>query len=374
MRNPRFQRPNPSAAAYERRAPLQYASFIGGLQQRDKVSKFDKFPALTQVYAGMPFSEDYYTTRNHNYSLEDLRAIRRGKPTAFCLACKTADYQWLLREMGEASFNAAAFSTVDPRVTHPISCVDCHDTRKFALAVTRPTLVRGLSKVGIDIKQATKADMRSYVCAQCHVEYFFNRQTTELILPWDNGLSPEAIERFFQERNWADWTHPAAGVPLVKIQHPEFENYQGSVHQRLGVSCADCHMPQQETQGRAITSHAFLSPLKTINESCGRCHAGDPAGLVQRVQRIQKEVLDGLKETADLMAQAATSIQAQAQRGATDEQLAGARAAYARAHLRWDWVQSENGTGFHNVELARRLLKEIRDYAGEALILSQQDG
>ena len=374
MRNPRYFRPDPNPAAYRGRAPLQYQSYIGGQQQNEKTSKFEKFPALTEIYAGMPFSEDYYTTRNHQYALEDIRAIRRGKPTAFCLTCKTADYSWLLKEMGEANLNAAAFNQVDPRVTHPISCIDCHDTRTFSLAITRPSLVKGLSKIGIDINQATGAQMRTYACAQCHVEYFFNRSTNELILPWDNGIKPEDIERFFQERNWADWTHPAAGVPLVKIQHPEFENYQGSVHDRLGVSCADCHMPQVETDGKAITSHAWISPLLTIDESCGRCHGGDKQALVRRVQNIQGEVLTGLKETADLMGQAAESIQAAVLLSATSQQLAGARAAYARAHIRWDWVQSENGNGFHNAALARRLLTEIRQFVNEAIALAQQGG
>lgn len=374
MRNPIYYHPDPNPAAYSGRAPLQYQSYIGGQQQNDKTSKFEKFPALTEIYAGMPFSEDYYTTRNHQYALEDIRAIRRGKPTAFCLTCKTADYSGLLKDMGEENLNAAAFNTVDPRVTHPISCIDCHDTRNFSLAITRPSLVRGLSKIGIDINQATGAELRTFACAQCHVEYFFNRSTNELVLPWDNGIKPEEIERFFEERNWADWTHPAAGVPLVKIQHPEFENYQGSVHDTLGVSCSDCHMPQVETDGRFITSHAWISPLLTIDESCGTCHRGDNQALVQRVQNIQTEVLTGLTETAQLMAIAAESIQALDLLGATTEQLAGARSAYARAHIRWDWVQSENGNGFHNAALARKLLTEVRQFANEAIALAEQGG
>lgn len=367
LRNPRYLRPDPNPAAYSGRAPLQYQSYLDGRQQNEKTSKFDKFPALTEIYAGMPFSEDYYTTRNHQYAVEDLRAIRRGKPTAFCITCKTADFNWLLREMGEANLNAAAFNAVDPRTSHPIACIDCHDTRNFSLAITRPTLVRGLSKIGIDITKASGKDMRTFVCAQCHVEYFFNRSTNELILPWDNGIKPEEVERFFQERNWADWTHPGAQVPLVKIQHPEYENYQGSIHDRLGVTCADCHMPQIEVQGRAITSHSWTSPLLTIDESCGTCHRGDNQALVQRVQSIQNEVLTGLKETAELMGQAVEAIQAADLRGAPTEQLASARAAYARAHIRWDWVQSENGNGFHNAALARRLLNEIRQFVGEAI-------
>jgi len=374
LRNPRYLRPNPDPAAYSGRAPLQYQSYIGGQQQSEKTSKFEKFPELTEIYAGMPFSEDYYTTRNHQYALEDLRAIRRGKPTAFCLTCKTSDYNWLLKEMGESNLNAAAFNSVDPRTSHPISCIDCHDTRNFSLAITRPPLVRGLSKIGIDIAQASGADMRSYVCAQCHVEYYFNRSANELVLPWDNGLKPEQVESFFAERNFADWTHPAAGVPLVKIQHPEFENYQGSVHQEIGVSCADCHMPKLDADGKTITSHAWISPLLTIDESCGTCHRGDNAALAQRVQTIQTEVLNGLKETAEQLGRAAQAIQAAHMRGATTEQLAGARAAYARAHIRWDWVQSENGNGFHNADLARRLLTEIRQYTNESLTLAQQGG
>lgn len=322
------QLPDPDPASYQALAPLQYASFLRGREQRnEKISKFDKLPALQQLYAGMPFSEDYYTTRNHTYALEDLRAIRRGKPSAFCITCKTSDFIALLAEKGEANLNAASFTAIDGELNHAIGCIDCHNPSDFSLAITRPSLERGLAAIGINLRQATQQDMRTLACAQCHVEYFFRAETSELILPWNNGLSPADIESFFAERGWSDWHHPVAGVDLVKIQHPEYENYQGSIHQRLGVSCSDCHMPRIEAEGQMITSHAWLSPLETVAASCGGCHGPDYDGLIARSRAIQEEVMQGLREAGDLLAQAALALQeAATTRGVSPEQLANPRA------------------------------------------------
>ena len=50
--------------------------------------------------------------------------------------------------------------------------------------------------------------MRSLVCAQCHVEYYFKGKGNYLTFPWDKGTTPEKIEEYFDEgRTFADFTN-----------------------------------------------------------------------------------------------------------------------------------------------------------------------
>ena len=68
-----------------------------------------------------------------------------------------------------------------PLVQHPVACVDCHDPKTMALRVTRPGFIAGIkalkAKQGVadydPNRDATRQEMRSFVCGQCHVEYYF---------------------------------------------------------------------------------------------------------------------------------------------------------------------------------------------------------
>jgi nitrite reductase (cytochrome c-552) len=66
-------------------------------------------------------------------------------------------------------------------IQHPVACVDCHDAKTMVLRITRPAFLAGIkalkAKQGIadfdPNRDATRQEMRSYVCGQCHVEYYF---------------------------------------------------------------------------------------------------------------------------------------------------------------------------------------------------------
>ena len=66
-------------------------------------------------------------------------------------------------------------------VHHPVACVDCHDPKTMGLRVTRPGFLAGIkafkAKQGVadfdPNRDATRREMRAYVCGQCHVEYSF---------------------------------------------------------------------------------------------------------------------------------------------------------------------------------------------------------
>ena len=94
---------------------------------------------------------------------------------------------------------------------HPVSCVDCHDPKNMELRVTRPGFVNGIKALkaheGVKDfdpnKDATRQEMRTFVCAQCHVEYFCGPRET-LFFPWGNGLKVEQIEAYYDNFKFKD--------------------------------------------------------------------------------------------------------------------------------------------------------------------------
>ena len=54
--------------------------------------------------------------------------------------------------------------------------------------------------------------------------------------------------------------------------------------------------------------------------------------------------------------------------GATEEELAEIYALHRSAQLRWDFISSENSTGFHSPQEAARVLADSIDMARQAQI------
>jgi nitrite reductase (cytochrome c-552) len=133
--------------------------------------------------------------------------------------------------------------------------------------------------------------MRSFVCGQCHVEYFCGRGQT-IFFPWGNGLRVEEIEddydeRMVKARRFRDFVHAETGMDILKAQHPEFEVWSQGIHAMSGVACADCHMPYRREGALKVSEHWVRSPLLQTNRSCGACHAFGDQELEARVERIQ---------------------------------------------------------------------------------------
>src|SRR5262249_28234510 len=153
-------------------------------------------------------------------------------------------------------------------VSHPVVCVDCHEPKSMQLRVSRPGFLKGISELAkSDVgdyshlpsimawrkgnreqeydpnTMAGRQERRSFVCGQCHVEYYFHGPGKLLTYPWHKGLKVEEIESYYDDVvGHVDWKHPDSGAPLLKAQHPEFETWNMGIHARSGVSCADCHM------------------------------------------------------------------------------------------------------------------------------------
>lgn len=353
----------------------RYAQLSGKYGGSTPYSKLEKNPALKRMFAGMPFSVDYNEDRGHFFALKDAIATMRlgDKKPGSCLTCKTSDVVPLMARAGAPSlFYATPFNELVKDAKHPVSCLDCHDPQTTALRITRPALKEAMARRGVDLAKATRQEMRSLVCAQCHVEYYFFGPARYVVFPWTKGLTVDAIEAYYDEIKFSDWTHAESKAPLIKIQHPEYELHQTGVHAQFGVSCADCHMPYSREGAIKISDHDFMSPLYTLDRSCGTCHRGSEEEIRRWIRNIQDKTAGLLKLAEGRILEAIDAIKGAADAGVPDEALKEARSLHRRAQIRWDWIEAENSTGFHNPQEAARVLAEATDYARQAQIAAQR--
>ena len=338
-------------------------------------SKIERYPAMARLWAGYAFSKDHDEERGHFYALTDQLETQRiqlvDQPGA-CANCHAAETPLLIEEMGWDAFNSTPYNELKANLHTNTSCNDCHNPQTMELRITRPALLNGLEAAGIDITQASRQDMRTYVCAQCHVEYYFAGENKELTFPWAQGLNIDNIESYYDEYGFKDWTHAETGAPMIKIQHPEFEMWSSGLHAKSGVACADCHMPYMREGSVKVSDHWLRSPLSNINNACQTCHQQDEVALEERIVTIQTRTAELLRLSEEAILDAMDAIVAAKEAGATDAQLAQALQLHRRASLRWDFVSSENSTGFHSPQESARVLAMAIDFARQAQIEAER--
>ena len=218
---------------------------------------------------------------------------------------------------------------------------------------------------------ASRQEMRSFVCGQCHVEYYCANKLT-LTFPWSNGLKMEELEeewsttRFADGSEFYDYIHKETGTKVFKAQHPEFELWSQGIHARAGVSCSDCHMPYEKQGATKFSSHWVRSPMLNINRSCQTCQKVPEAELLARVDNIQNRTRALMDRAAKAMTDMLDAIVAAQESGAEEEALKPIRTLQRKAMWRLDYISSENSKGFHADQEAARILAESIDYSRQA--------
>lgn len=264
-------------------------------------------------------------------------------------------------------FDKTPFSELTARIEYPIGCANCHEANTMRLVVTNPALEEALKAQGKDWQAFTRQEMRTVVCANCHVEYYFAGEGKYLTFPWVEGTKIENIANYYATLGFTDWEHPNSGAAMIKMQHPEYEMFTAdSTHYKAGVACADCHMPYTRDGAAKFSNHNVQSPLLNAETACGTCHT-DVAYVTGRVATIQNQVNQTMLATEDAIIAAIKTIQAASEVSDVDKaMLAEARNLHREAQLRWDFVAAENSMGFHNPEEALRILAAATDLARQA--------
>lgn len=344
---------------YRMTLDTNYASKHGGSVMIDYL---EKYPELVIMWAGYAFAKDYSQGRGHAYAVKDIRnTLRTGgnnfsPQPATCWTCKSTDVPRMMNSMGVEKYYKSSWKELGHEHVNPIGCQDCHDPKTMDLRITRPALIEAFQRQGKDIKNFSHNEMRSLVCAQCHVEYYFKGEGKYLTFPWDKGFSADDMEKYFDEINFTDWTHALSKAPMLKAQHPDYELYMTGVHADRGVSCADCHMPYKTEGGVKFTDHHIQSPLNNIENSCMVCHKEKTQKLLENVYERQ----DKIEELRRLAEKTLAIVHIEAKiawdNGATESEMKQALQLIRHSQWRWDWVAAANGFGFHSPVEAMRVL------------------
>lgn len=370
--------------AYKDAYPLQYNSYMknkmGGATPTGYggsdvgLSILEQEPEAVYLWKGYKFSLQYDVPRGHTYAGEDiLNSKRRPGQKGSCVTCKSPyTYDVFYKDMGWG-YATKSFDELAEQIPADgwFGCATCHDPETMQLRVYNPAFIEAMERRGIDVSKATNNEMRSYVCGQCHVEYHFRAEDGRVNFPWDFGLTAEDAFQYYQSDKAGgfkqDWVHPDSKTPMLKAQHPDFETWSTSVHADAGVTCIDCHMPYMRENGQKYTSHWMTSPLKTVEESCRKCHDESAETLIARVKTIHDNTFKLQRIAGQTCEQAHKTIAAAMAAGATDEQLQQARLQLREAQFYWDMIEAENGVGFHNPDQCMRVLGLSIDLAHKAI-------
>ncbi len=372
--------------------------------------KIDRDPWLKRMFKGYAFSIDYRDRRGHAFMLEDQENTERlTKPqSGSCLHCH-ASIMPVYRELGAgdamAGFEATHKMSYEELNTmvhdmghgHAVSCVDCHDSATMKLRVTRPGFIKGIQALAesdaplpqmpsierwrqTDRKTpydpnllASRTEMRSFACAQCHVEYYCS-SAMPLEFPWSKGLRVEEQEAHWNETTFADgkrfydYIHAESGAEILKAQHPEFELWSQGIHSRAGVACADCHMPYQRDGATKVSDHWVRSPLLNVNRACQTCHHVEEKEILARVDAIQDRNFKLLQRGGTALMALLDAVADAKAAGVAKEDLTEALEFQRKAQWRLDFIAAENSMGFHAPQEAARILGEAADYARQGQV------
>ncbi|WP_029902580.1 ammonia-forming cytochrome c nitrite reductase [Prevotella sp. 10(H)] len=327
-------------------------------------------PAMVVLWAGYAFSRDYSAPRGHMHAIEDMQnTLRTGTPVngegdlqpGTCWTCKSPDVPRLMHEKGIENYYKAKWSEWGAEVVNPIGCADCHDPQTMNLTITRPALIEAFQRQGKDITQATPQEMRSLVCAQCHVEYYFKGDDKYLTFPWDGGMTVETMEEYYDNAQFSDWTHALSKAPMLKAQHPDYEIFLLGPHSQRGLGCADCHMPYMSEGGIKYSNHQIMSPLANVSNTCQTCHRDTEENLKNYVYQYQDKALEIRDRIEKELSKAHIMAKTAWDNGANESEMAASLKLLRQAQWRWDFAVASHGASFHAPVETQRILAHSLD-------------
>ncbi|WP_320034966.1 ammonia-forming cytochrome c nitrite reductase [Halarcobacter sp.] len=365
--------------------PREYDSWKQ-TKQSDKIEDMlEKYPELVVLWAGYGFAKDYNAPRGHFYAIEDNRnTLRTGAPVdgktgpmpTACWTCKSPDVPRIMNEQGDLEYFTGKWAKYGSDIINPIGCVDCHNPETMELQVNRKYLDTALQSNGeTSLADATHQEMRTMVCAQCHVEYYFKKTDTPdgkkaavVTLPWSEGTSVDDMERYYDNMDFKDWTHKISKTPMLKAQHPGYEMWKTGAHGKNNVSCADCHMPYKREGGVKYTDHKIGNPLENMENTCMTCHRVSEDSLLKTINEKKQRKDELHKKAMKQLAAAHLEAGKAWEVGASEAEMAPVLKDIRHAQWRWDYAVASHPAFFHAPEETLRVLATAIEKAGNARI------
>jgi nitrite reductase (cytochrome c-552) len=278
----------------------------------------------------------------------------------------------MMAELGIENFYKTKWGALGSEIVNPVGCADCHDPVTMNLTITRPALIEAFQRQGKDVKNVSIQEMRSLVCAQCHVEYYFKGDGKYLTFPWDNGFTVEAMEQYYDSIQFSDWMHGLSKAPMIKAQHPDYEVFMFGPHAQRGLSCADCHMPYKADGGIKFSDHQVVSPLKNIAATCQTCHKESEGQLRQFVYEYQDKAIEIRNRIEQELSKAHIMAKTAWENGATEAEMKSGLQLIRQAQWRWDFSVASHGGSFHAPVENQRILAHSLDKTMQAQLELQK--
>ncbi len=368
--------------------PDQYKSWEMTSTSKAREDALAEDPNLVIMWAGYPFAKDYNKPRGHFYALTDVRETLRtaapktaedGPLPMACWSCKGPDVARVINEQGEDAYFKGMWAKGGPQIVNSIGCADCHDTNseefkagvvgKPGLHLSRPYASRAMDTINMSFSKQGRLGKQSEVCGQCHVEYYFNGPTKAVKFPWDDGISVDEMEKYYDNIKFSDWVHPLSKTPSLKAQHPEFETWKVGIHGKNNVTCADCHMPKlKNAQGKEYTSHNIGMPFDNYDKVCTNCHDQSKEMMMGIVAERKKEVQDIKLRVEKQIVAAHFEAKAAWDAGVTEAEMAPILQDIRHAQWRWDFSIASHGVHMHAPDVALRMLGTALDKAADARV------
>ncbi len=384
-------------AVWGKKYPNHYDSYLKNSERikgysryrNDNEDRLSPWPFQFLLFDGWGMGVEYNEPNGHTDMLKDQLLIdaARRKAGGVCLTCKSP-YAPILRGKMGVDYFKKPYDEVHAQIPKEhqkqgVSCADCHDPKTMDLRLSRWTLIEALKAIGKDPDRLTRQELRSLVCAQCHVTYSIPKdkdgKSIYVKFPWANGkwgnISIEGVIKQIKDENLREWKHKLTDQKMGHIRHPEFELFSspGSVHWAAGVACADCHMPYERVGSEKMSSHRWESPLKKNMKACMQCHNQSSEWLKEQVFNIQDRVNHMFTKAGYALASAALMIEAAEKNPKADKaQLKKAKGLYEEAYYRNTWIGAENSMGFHNPPEALRVLGDALDQGRQAEIFARE--
>ncbi len=355
--------------------------------------KLSEYPFMPLLFNGWGFGIEYNEPRGHYYMVTDQVEIdqSRTKAGGVCLTCKSPYVPKLKNELGSTYFSGA-YADVRNKIPEEArelgaACMDCHENKNMGLQLSRWTLQNALKDMGKNPDQLSRQELRSLVCAQCHVTYVIPKdkdmKSTDVFFPWqgskDGNITIENIIKVMRSNPaYEEWKQNVTGFKVAFIRHPEYEFFSmNSVHSQAGASCADCHMPYTKVGTSKISDHNVQSPFKGDLKACQQCHSETPEWLSKQVFAIQDRTISMINRAGYATAVTAKLFEiahkAKEQGKTIDQELYDrAKNLYLEAFYRINYMGAENSVGFHNPSEAGRICTDAVAMANRSETLLRQ--
>lgn len=359
-------------ASYQEMSDTSFKSEFNGSAMRDVLGED---PRIVILFAGYAFSKEYNQPRGHIYAVKDIQnTLRTGTPKddhdgpqkSSCWTCKSPDVPRVVSKMGSENFYKQYWSSMLSEIVNPIGCANCHDPETQNLRIFQVPYKEAYKRQNIDVTKSPINEMRTKVCAQCHVEYYFKGDGKYVTFPWDKGFTVENIEAYYDEIDFSDWIHPLSQTPMLKAQHPDYELFMTGIHYQRGVSCADCHMPYKTEGSQKITDHKIQSPINNIENSCMVCHREKKEVLIENIYDRQRKVAEQRKNLEDVLVRAHIEAKFAIDKGASPQQMKKTQKFIRQAQWRWDFIAASHGASFHAPVECLRIIASGIEKAAQA--------